>query len=980
MKSSFTYIMQALAFFSAVSITHASSDLTDSLCLGGEWEIVFDAANTGKAASWYLDKNFDKQDIRKITVPSCWEEIEEDYEGVAFYRKKFDMPAAWNGRTVTVEFDAVNYVAELWVNEQVVGYHEGGFSSFSFNITDLVKPGEENTLTLRVVGPIILTDQRIDGMGRMEVPQWRGAITGGIWQPVKLTAAGDVLIKDVFIESDLDENSAKFTVGLDCTESGNQATELHARVTAPNGETVAEETREVHLQPGKNKEEIKVTIEDARYWSPDDPYLYVLEMTVSVNGIISDRYTQKYGMREFTIRDKKFVLNGKSLYIKATFFEGLYPVKMGYPDSEKIARQEIQLAKDAGFNMIRPWRKPPPKMWLDLCDEMGMMTIGSLAIECMSRPLSSPQLPYRVENELRQAIARDINRTCVVQWELFNELHRPILKQMLRPMALLARELDPSRLILDESGGFAHGASMYLPYEKDPTKFNDIHYYPGSQINEIVYNSFIAMGLTAEEKAALGMNDMKFSGGAEVVPGLMSVVSELGYGSLPNLPDNIEKFKQANPLVPALDYHQRIADETMAALKLTGLDSVYSDLEKFCLEQQKMHGIANKRMIEATRSNPKVNGYCIHALTGGDWVIGAGLLDLWRQPKTDVYHKTAEANQERITAIRVSPRNLYAGESAKLQVIGINELDSVDVNVQIELKADSGEVAYSGNFQTSLASGVSDLLVDSIKTNNLYGSYSVNVTIRDLKGSEITSNNTKFDVFTKEQLKTPVTTVAVLGGSKKAEEALMKAGIIVVNFHDKLGTAIPVVVGWIPQQDKSLKNEVDILKNWVKKGGNAVFLNIPGNRVPMLMRKLQPNPVDGLPYSAKMMEAKGLWINKPHIVTDHPVFKGLPSKLIMHGLYENVHPTYTMMMQEGEYISGVVAYDWYMHKDKMLRHYNGPGAVWWGADVLSIEQGKGTMLLSTLRILENLGKDPVADRILFNMVEFLDSMNKELLQ
>jgi len=86
-------------------------------------------------------------------------------------------------------------------------------------------------------------------------------------------------------------------------------------------------------------------------------------------------------------------------------------------------------------------------------------------LECMTLPFSTPYLPKRVENEVRRTILRDRNRACIIQWELFNELHRPVLNQLMRPMAMLVRELDPTRLILDESGGWAYGANMYLPNE-----------------------------------------------------------------------------------------------------------------------------------------------------------------------------------------------------------------------------------------------------------------------------------------------------------------------------------------------------------------------------------------------------------------------------------------------------------------------------------------------------------------------------------
>ena len=148
-------------------------------------------------------------------------------------------------------------------------------------------------------------------------------------------------------------------------------------------------------------------------------------------------------MREFTIRDKKFHLNGKPLYLKATFFEGLYPVKLAYPDSREMAIREIRLAKEAGFNMIRPWRKPPPPMWLDLADEMGVLTVGSLAIECMDFPVETARLPGWVENEVRQSILRDRNRACVVQWELFNELKRPVLNER-SPIPIVHRSSPPA--------------------------------------------------------------------------------------------------------------------------------------------------------------------------------------------------------------------------------------------------------------------------------------------------------------------------------------------------------------------------------------------------------------------------------------------------------------------------------------------------------------------------------------------------------
>ena len=941
------------------------------LSLDGTWEIIFDHKNEGKGALWYTDDAFGKHpSIREITVPSCWEEEEQDYEGVAFYRRKFTVPSNWEGKIAQLKFDAVNYLSEVWINDQVLGFHEGGFTPFTFRVDGLIKPGTENTLILRVVGPILLSDKHIDGMGRMEVPQWRGAITGGIWQPVALRASGKALVKDITIEPNIQNNTAVLGWELENTAAENLSSLMEVRILDASGSVLAQRQEKLNLLPGSNKDRWTFEITDATYWSMDDPYLYRADVTIKNDGNVSDHWETRFGLREFTIRDDKFYLNGEPVYLKACFFEGLYPVKLAYPDSREMAVREIQLAKDAGFNMIRPWRKPPPPMWLDLCDEMGMMTVGSLVVECMERPLSTPYLPYRVENELRQSLLRDRNRTCVVMWELFNELHRPILIQMLRPLSLLARELDPTRLILDESGGWAEGAKMYLPYERSGTQFNDIHDYAGSQINEDIYNGYLMIGTTQEERREKNMERVKIPG-RNVVPGRMSFVSELGYGSLPNLVENNIQFaKQGNPIAPATQYHKRLAEELTAALKTTGFDAVYPNLEQFCLDQQKMHGLANKRMLEATRCNPNVKGYCVHALVAGDWVLGAGLIDLWRNPKTAVYDMTRGANQPRIVSIRVLPRNIYAGKGAQLQITAVNELEKIKAKVLVEVFSEREASVFRKEFSTDLSKGISDLFATGLTTQSLKGSYHVKVSLKDKNGDLITSNECPFDVFQPEELSTLQKKFSVIDPALSVIPFFNNSGIAYTDFDPDQDLSVPVIIGLPPIKDDDFRKQVLAAKEFVKNGGFAVFLSVPGEKVPYFYRALHDTKIEALPFNAQLLNSLGLWAGRPHMVKEHPVFEGLPANIIMSGVYENIHPAESMVRQEGEYICGVVSYDHFKDIDKMKRHYAGPGDVWWAADVLLAPIGEGMMLLSTLKIAENLGNDPVADKLLFNMIDF----------
>lgn len=960
------------------------------ISLNGEWEIIFDDKNEGVAGKWYLNKNFEQHfGKRKIEVPSCWEEYEKDYEGVAFYRKKFFVPAEWKGKIIYINFDAVNYLAELWLNNNVIDYHEGGFTPFCFRIDKSVKYGEENVVTMRVVGPIILTDKRIDNMGRQETPQWRGGITGGIWQPVSVTATDSAIIKDVYIETDIQKETAAFTIEIENNGINTSEADVSLTISSPVGKSVARKEERLRLKPGYNKLKWEINIPDAQIWSLENPYLYLARVQVNYLEKESDEWEYKFGLREFTIKDEKFYLNNNPIYLKATFFEGLYPVRIAYPDSKEMAIKEIMLAKEAGFNMIRPWRKPPPKMWLDLCDSIGILTVGSLAVECMDRPVSTPYLAKRVEAEVRESILRDRNRTCVVQWELFNEANRPVLQQMIHPMSVLAQKLDPGRLILDESGGTT-GANLYLPYQDNPMRFNDIHSYPGGQVNQSQYDRLLIIGKTREEREALGLGNLSVPG-RNVQPKLMSFLSELGYASWPNLVENNKAFhEKGNPIVPATVTHRRLEQQVREAFKITGFGSAFPDLEQYCYEEQKVHGIANKRMIEATRANPTVSGYCIHALTDGDWILGASILDLWRNPKPLVYDMTKEANQPQIISIRIIPRNIYAEKGGNINIIGINELEETKAIVTMSIANVKGEIISKKSFKRDYLHGVSQLYDEKLNATNMEGSYIIKVIVEDDRGKLIAANEQSFDVFSQKQLVKPDKKIAILDKGTHLGSFLEDNGVAHVPFTKNTDISVPVIVGKGKQGDIGFQKQVEEVKAFVKRGGNAIFLEVSGtpltwgapNPEPKpddsdddwrrnIPRVLQDMEIDKLPFSANLYATNGNYISRNHIVTDNAVFKGLPVNTLMSGVYENVCAEVSICRPaEGKYLAGVITYDQNKNMDIMLRHYNGIGDVLWAADVLLVEKEKGKMLYSTLKIADNLGKDPVAEKILYNMIEY----------
>ncbi len=938
------------------------------ISLDGEWEIIFDEENIGRHAHWHRPDIFDlNPDKRFIDVPSAWELIKQDYEGVAFYKKAFSVPADWKEKVIRLQFGAVNYLAEVWLNEEVVGYHEGGFTPFEFRVDEMINAGKSNVLVLRVVGPITLADKKIDGIGKMETPQWRGGLTAGIWQEVKLVATNDIFIDDVFIQPDIHQHNAKIQIELDHTGTSSSKTILSIEISeAHSSKQVATLRKTVHLHPGKNKRSYTLNIPNAQYWSPDSPHLYRCEIKTIHAGITSDSWEAHFGMRELTIVDKDFYLNGKRIYIRASFFEGLYPNGIAYPDNEEMARKEIQLAKDAGFNMIRPWRRPPVPMWLDLADEMGVMVVGSPALECMTLPLSTPYLPRRVEHEVSRSIQRDRNRACIVQWELFNELHRPVLKQLMRPMAMLARSLDPTRLILDESGGWAYGANMYLPYEYEPTKFNDIHNYPGPFINSFRYDGYLSIGLTEDERQSRGYRGSKV--GRNVIPNLMSYVSELGYGSLPDLTVVNTRFRQdGHPLTPAYRYHHRLDREQRQMLVESGFSNLYPKMQQFYLDQQQIHGTANKRMVEAVRSNPEVDGYCIHALIGGDWVLGAGLIDLWRQPKGYVYEATKAANQPRIVSIRMTPRNAYAEMGTHLEITGINDQASTPADLDIKILNSQGKIVYRETRSTQWKSGVNSLFQSELSTDNWNGTHNVKVSLTASDGTMLTENSYHFDVFSQQDLHIPNTKVALMNLEGPLYTVLERKNLDIVLFNENISASTPVLVTNTKLTDQeSVKQFADLL-TFVEKGGTAIYIEGVKSNI------TADHPA--FPFTATVHPARGLWTCIPHLVHQHPIFQGLPANTPMRDIYENVWATTTLRdlkikgVSEIKPIVASIGFDWFSKGHKM--HYSGPGASWWGSDMVLLPYGKGRCLVSQLDLVRNLNKDPVADKILANMIKYL---------
>jgi hypothetical protein len=247
------------------------------------------------------------------------------------------------------------------------------------------------------------------------------------------------------------------------------------------------------------------------------------------------------------------------------------------------------------------------------------------------------------------------------------------------------------------------------------------------------------------------------------------------------------------------------------------------------------------------------------------------------------------------------------------------------------------------------------------------GTYTVHARLGDGQGNVVTQNSFDFDVFPATDLVKPDTEIAVLDPTGRLKTFLGKQGIPFSGFSAETPLSKPVFVTDVNSESKEARQAYAALVPFIEAGGTAVY--VQGSGKPWGGRngdnqiKSEVLPVHGI-----VDHAMGLWTAIPHLVRAHPVFDGLPVDGPMGDIYGNVWAPVTISGVGGEAIVASIGFDWFSIDHEMV--YSGPGESYWGADMAVVPYGKGRIVISELRIVPNLGSDPVADRLLYNLIRF----------
>jgi hypothetical protein len=612
-----------------------------AVCLDGTWEF------------WPSEEM--EGDPTSIRVPGLWEaQGWLELDGVAWYRRRFTLASVeqfW-----TLRFNAVMDVSEVWLNGVALGGHDNPFTPFEFDVTAALRAGE-NELVVRVFDPKVDDPEHIrlahgkQGWANHVFPSRPSLYMtyGGIWQSVVLRRHGPVVVDDVFVNGDPEDLRVAVTVAN--RSDGSVQCRLGVRAVAQ----VCEEP--VELGPGQSAvHEVEIGPSQAAWWSPSSPVLHDALVDVVADGEVSDSAAVRFGLRTVRVEGNRLLVNGEPYRMKSALVQGFRADTLYAEGSRESIEDEVRAAAAMGFNTLRLHIKAFDPVYLDVCDELGMLVHCDIPV---AEPIDHESLGSDGESSIatrscaavRQQIRRDRNHPSVILWSVMNELGLDRdgvrgwdnYERFARALVAAAREVDPTRPVIENDW-----------VEPDPDRV-----FAGDVLTAHWYGRLHADYLDKIEQACqmwAGLDRPLY-------------VSEFGDWGLPQMPHL--------PEPPFWDTR---------AVYATGLAGTLwpAGIARFVTETQRYQGLSDRLQAEVFRRHDHIGGYCVTELTDVPHELN-GLLDLHRAPKPIAVAEIVRANQTVLPMLKLDSLVVVAGEFVTAPLFVAND-GPVLADVEIEVR------------------------------------------------------------------------------------------------------------------------------------------------------------------------------------------------------------------------------------------------------------------------------------------------------
>ena len=730
--------------------------------LNGTWKYKIDQNDIGVRQSYYLTNT--KYDTWKdIKVPHNWYLEEEigDYFGTIWYERKFTAPAEYKGQRLFLHFEGVDYISEVWLNGHYLGFHEGMFDSFDYEVTDYVSYDKENILVVRDNASkdnteYILADEEatplsipykyhqakgitqikghmIDAMHRPgSMTSFRqDGNSGGIWGDVKLVAKPDVYIdyvksytqivyKKDWLGDQQDKPDgtglAAFDVYINSSKEHAVKTKIILDVSAYNFDDSAVHTisREVVVQPGDNTFKITITIPDVKLWwtwDHGDPNMYTAKVRVE-----EDEASLNFGVKDIVTDEKgQWYLNGKQIFLRGMrYISSLWMSEA----NEEMWKKDFTKMLDMDINAIRIGSHMEKDGLYKLCDELGLLMWQVFPLHyCVD---DSDDVIDRASDMMYNMGLMLTNHACMGMWSVYKE---PEI------YGLVEKPNNYFRLceVLKETLGSV-----------DPVRW--IH---KGDYREGVQN--IMIGSCQD-----GDMDILTT---KIAPNIV----EFGADSVPCL-ETLKKFIPEDKLWPpdwdTWEYWGLFFRNQFKRAKV----EMGNSIEEFIHNTQAYEALVVKEQIEILRQRKyqPVASMFLYYWSDACPIMGSGLFDYYREPyqvyeaMKSVYTQvlvSLEWNKDPYVIGREKKYNRTDKFEGKIWVNNDHFYEVKDAQVEWTIrKIDSQEILIKNSFVTTLAPDSAEVLdkIDWIVPADYVGEYIVEMTVKSKEGEVLSSNTMRF--------------------------------------------------------------------------------------------------------------------------------------------------------------------------------------------------------------------------------------------
>lgn len=443
--------------------------------LNGEWTYSFDFGGSGLEREWFKSTGFDQ----KIIVPFCPESklsgVEyKDFINHMWYHRTISIPQDWANKQVLLNFGAVYYKSEIYIDGVFAARHFGGTSSFQVDITPYVKAGQTHNLVVYVESDVRSTHQP-SGKQNLQFASYgcNYTRTTGIWQTVWMEAVHPEGLQSVQMIPDIDQQQLIIRPRFYKELGGKLEVTLKDNGKVVSKETVAANSLSTVILPVKKM----------KTWSPENPFLYDVELwVIDKAGNVVDEVKSYAGMRKVHIEGKKIYLNNQPYYQRLVLDQGFYPDGIWTAPSDEALKKDIQLSMEVGFNGARLHQKVFEERFYYWADKLGYLTWGeasSWGMDC-----NDIETARNFITEWTEIVERDRNHPSILIWTPTNEEFWPDRVQyprLMQDLYKLTKAIDPTRPFHGTSGGSHIATDIWTVhnYEQDPAKLKELLYNDG---------------------------------------------------------------------------------------------------------------------------------------------------------------------------------------------------------------------------------------------------------------------------------------------------------------------------------------------------------------------------------------------------------------------------------------------------------------------------------------------------------------------